>query len=444
MFFINKNMGCCSSKGLIVEEIKKNNKNPDNNLSKNNELAIKITSSEGNLTKDKLFLKEHNITKEDEKEDKEKNKINDINIIDENCNDKKEIDDFNKEFKLEDKNNKIDEIKDEKISYLEENVIKLENQNEKEEIQVTNKNIMIEKDIHEEIENLKKNGLNKINNDEYPKCIESLNLADLEKFFIEQSEKLNEIEKSFLIYNWLALNISLDLIENKNEENLEDIIKKGNCSNVNFAKLYKYLGEKLNLKIQCIEGYSKLLDEIENIPNNFIINHLYNMITIEEKNYLIDSCFGSGYIINSKYIKEYNNFYFCIEPSKMILFNYPKDDNYQLLENKIDYETFYNTSKFYTNYFNFHIKNNFKQSNYICKGIKNFQIKYPNNNSIKFKFNLLKEDEKTNKFEEYGFKYKYRTSYSNRDPLIGKIYSFSQIEYGKNKFQVFAKKMMIR
>ena len=57
------------------------------------------------------------------------------------------------------------------------------------------------------------------------------------------------------------------------------------------------------MKIQCIEGYSKLLDEIENIPNNFIINHLYNMITIEEKNYLIDSCFGSGYIINSKYIK---------------------------------------------------------------------------------------------------------------------------------------------
>jgi len=164
------------------------------------------------------------------------------------------------------------------------------------------------------------------------------------------------------------------------------------------------------------------------------------MITIEEKNYLIDSCFGSGYIINSKYIKEYNNFYFCIEPSKMILFNYPKDDNYQLLENKIDYETFYNTSKFYTNYFNFHIKNNFKQSNYICKGIKNFQIKYPNNNSIKFKFNLLKEDEKTNKFEEYGFKYEYSTSYSNLDPLIRKIYSFSQIEYGKNKFQVFAKK----
>ena len=162
------------------------------------------------------------------------------------------------------------------------------------------KNIMNEKDFYEEIENLKNNGLNKINNDEYPKCSESLSISHLEKFFIEQSEKLNEIEKSFLIYNWIALNISLDLIENKNEEKLEDIIKKGRCSNVNFAKLYKYLGEKLNLKIQCIEGYSKLLDEIENIPNTFNINHLYNIINIDGKNYLIDSCFGSGHIIDSK------------------------------------------------------------------------------------------------------------------------------------------------
>ena len=111
---------------------------------------------------------------------------------------------------------------------------------------------MNEKDFYEEIENLKNGGLNKINNDEYPKCSESLSISHLEKFFIEQSEELNEIEKSFLIYNWIALNISLDLIENKNEEKLEDIIKKGRCSNVNFAKLYKYLGEKLNLKIQCI------------------------------------------------------------------------------------------------------------------------------------------------------------------------------------------------
>ena len=151
------------------------------------------------------------------------------------------------------------------------------------------------------IENLKNGGLIKINNDEYPKCSESINISHLEKFFIVQSEELNEIEKSFLIYNWIALNISIDLIENKNEEKLEDIIKKGRCSNVNFAKLYKYLGEKLNLKIQCIEGYSKLLDEIENIPNTFKINHLYNIVNINGKNYLIDSCFGSGHIIDSKY-----------------------------------------------------------------------------------------------------------------------------------------------
>ena len=57
----------------------------------------------------------------------------------------------------------------------------------------------------------------------------------------------------------------------------------------------------------------------------------------------------------------YGNFYYCIEPSKMILFNYPKDKNDQLLEKPIDYETFYNTAKLYINYFNLKIeKDNIK------------------------------------------------------------------------------------
>jgi transglutaminase/protease-like cytokinesis protein 3 len=171
------------------------------------------------------------------------------------------------------------------------------------------------------------NGLKQIDKNDFPKCDDTLNLINLEKYFIEKSENLNYIEKSFFIYNWITMNISLDLSlkNNKEDKNLENIIKIGKSSNYDFAKLYKYLGEKLNLKIKYIEGYSKNLDEIENIPKDFIINHLYNLIEIEGNNYIIDTCFGSGEIIDSKYVKEDNNFYYCIEPSKMILFNYPKD-----------------------------------------------------------------------------------------------------------------------
>ena len=213
-------MGCCGSNGLIVAEIKRINNSSQKKLPKKNELTIKNTCNEDNLPKEKLFVKEHNTTKDNENEDKENNKINNVNTTNEIYNEKKQIINLNKELKMEDnKNNKIDEIKIE-YNYFEENEIKLDNQKETEKIYVSKKIIMNEKNIYKDIENLKNDGLNKINNDEYPKCIESLNLNDLEKFFTKQSEKLNEIEKSFLIYNWIALNISLDLNENKNVEKL--------------------------------------------------------------------------------------------------------------------------------------------------------------------------------------------------------------------------------
>lgn len=256
-----------------------------------------------------------------------------------------------------------------------------------------------------QIENLKKNGLNKIINKEVPKCNESLNLTNLENFFVEISSDLNEIEKAFFIYNWIASNISLDLQKQKDDENfLENIIKNGKSSNYNFAKLYQYLGEKINLKIKCIEGYSKNLDKIENIPKEFTVNHLYNIIDFSGKLYLIDSCFGSGYLNNTQYIREYNNFYFCIEPSKMILFNYPKDENYLLLEKKINYETFFNTTKFYINFFKFNLSNlTPTTSNDISKGIRTFKLTTTQN--IDF-FSQYFKEEKENKFvsiEGYDF-----------------------------------------
>ena len=71
------------------------------------------------------------------------------------------------------------------------------------------------------------------------------------------------------------------------------------------------------------------------------------------------------------WLRNYRKFYIYKEPSKMILFNFPKDENYQLLEKKVDYETFINTSKFYINFFIFNLQNISNTiSNYIWKELK--------------------------------------------------------------------------
>ena len=68
------------------------------------------------------------------------------------------------------------------------------------------------------------NGLKQIDKNNFPKCDDTLNLINLEKYFIEKSENLNYIEKSFFIYNWITMNISLDLSlkNNKEDKNLEN------------------------------------------------------------------------------------------------------------------------------------------------------------------------------------------------------------------------------
>ena len=323
-------MGCCGSNIISVkneiENIKKNiinnnsliknNENNENLLlnknNKNNYLSkISILDSIKNDSKENIEIDDYEKQKEEEKlvmnenieeinnsknkgnsstnKNKEDNDIGPSVIYNVNSHENNEVININ-EPKEEEKLI-VDEIKKEinDSKNKENSLMYTNNENNdcavsvtyslKYDSQVGNEIINIEKskqeeilsfdENREEINNLKNNGLNKINKDDFPKCNESLNIKDLEKFFIEKSTNLNEIEKSFFVYNWIAQNISLDLTikgQNKGEKNIENVIKSGKSSNFNFAKLYKHLGEKLNLKINFIEGYSKILDEIENIP----------------------------------------------------------------------------------------------------------------------------------------------------------------------------------
>ena len=422
-----KNMGCSDSNSIKAEESKRKNNNVPKDLPIENELALNNKKIENKLNSDTLRLKQDNLPKKEE-----------VTFKTNNIESAQKNNTIEKNYKENEKEKKeIIEKKDEKEkeSREEQNKNK-EKKQDINQIENTENFKKINEDILLEIEKLKMNGLKQIDKNDFPKCDDTLNLINLEKYFIEKSENLNYIEKSFFIYNWITMNISLDLsLKNNNEDkNLENIIKIGKSSNYDFAKLYKYLGEKLNLKIKYIEGYSKNLDKIENIPKDFIINHLYNLIEIEGNNYIIDTCFGSGEIIDSKYVKENNNFYYCIEPSKMISFNYPKDKNNQLLEKPIDYETFYNTAKLYINYFNLKIEKDNIKSNYNCEGKIVFSLKKPKD--IEVMLGIYKLNEKTKEFEDYVFEYEINKSYTASLDILR--YSLSQLEFGKNKLKIYA------
>ena len=245
-----KNMGCSDSNSIKVKESKRNNNSVPKDLPIENELALSNKKMENKLNSDILRLKQDNLPKKEEIpfktnniESAQKNNTNEKNDR-ENEKEKKEI------IKMQDEKEKESREEQNKNKEKKQDINQFEN---------TENYKKINKDILMEIEKLKMNGLKQIDKNDFPKCNDTLNLNNLEKYFIEKSENLNYIEKSFFIYNWITMNISLDLSlkNNKEDKNLENIIKIGKSSNYDFAKLYKYLGEKLNLKIKYIEGYSK-------------------------------------------------------------------------------------------------------------------------------------------------------------------------------------------
>ena len=203
-------MGCTNSNSVKVKELKRENNNVqiqnDNQIQ--NGLIINNNKTENKLNSENLNIKQNNLPKEEENPFKKENK----EIPNKKMLEQKKEETFKEEI-YKDK---------EKKEFENKNLEKEKNINHIENIP---NGIKGNDNILKEIENLKSNGLNKINKNDFPKCNDALNLSTLEKYFIEKSENLNYIEKSFFIYNWITLNISLDLkLKNNNENNnLENI-----------------------------------------------------------------------------------------------------------------------------------------------------------------------------------------------------------------------------
>ena len=52
-------------------------------------------------------------------------------------------------------------------------------------------------------------------------------------------------------------------------------------------------------------------------------NHAYSAIKLDNKWYLLDVTWGAGKIEDKKFIKKYDEFYFCTDPELFILNHFP-------------------------------------------------------------------------------------------------------------------------
>ena len=151
----------------------------------------------------------------------------------------------------------------------------------------------------------------------------------------------SETEKIRAVFYWTASNISYD-VPNMYEPNFLDSpevkiantlkSRKGVC--IHYAEVFNDIANKVNVKTYIISGYTKQDGQIATI------GHAWCASKINEKWFLFDPTWGSGFIEGKKFTKKLNNSFFKVEPSKMIASHMPFDYLWQFLNSPLTNQEF--------------------------------------------------------------------------------------------------------
>jgi hypothetical protein len=150
-----------------------------------------------------------------------------------------------------------------------------------------------------------------------------------------------ENDKIRAVFYWTASNFSYD-VENMFAVNImetpQDRItktfktRKGICGD--YAMIFSEIANLVGVKSVVVEGYTKQDGKVATLA------HAWCAAKIENKWYLFDPTWGSGYVNNNKYTRKINNIHFKVEPSKMINSHMPFDYLWQFINYPITNQEF--------------------------------------------------------------------------------------------------------
>jgi len=151
-----------------------------------------------------------------------------------------------------------------------------------------------------------------------------------------------ENDKIRAVFYWTASNISYDVANMfavNFEETPQDRIaktlktKKGICGD--YAAIFSEIATLVGVKSVVISGYTKQNGKIDKLP------HAWCAAKIDNKWSIFDPTWGSGSLINGKFVKKINEYYFKTEPGKIISSHIPFDYLWQFSNYPVTNTEFY-------------------------------------------------------------------------------------------------------
>ena len=213
-----------------------------------------------------------------------------------------------------------------------------------------------------------------------------------------------DVEKFRAIYTWVCNNVKADIKqENKifkkkrkykndslrflkwNNYYLKTVfstlLKEKETMCTGYAYLIKELAYFANIKCEIINGYGRSV--ISNVNQLEIANHSWNAVKLNEKWYLCDATWSSGYTIGNLFINDYNDGYFLTDPELFSKSHYPIQEKW-LLTNESSTSEFVSSPLVYSETF---------QHKIIPISPKKMIIRSKSNCKINFQFKSLTNSE---------------------------------------------------
>ena len=178
-----------------------------------------------------------------------------------------------------------------------------------------------------------------------------LRMCNLMGSVIEQFS-LNDYEKVYLVYYWIAFNIERDCSYSGKYESAVTTYSEGKSTHVGISALFSTMVSNLGLRSNIIEGEAKrTVDDPKGKTIFGELTHIWNYVMIGDKYYLFDPTFGIGSCIDDYYKPFYCDVYFGTKPEILIRSHFPDNSRWQLLDDVVSKDKFeswpYVTKYFY-------------------------------------------------------------------------------------------------
>jgi len=154
----------------------------------------------------------------------------------------------------------------------------------------------------------------------------------------------SDLEKVRAIYVWISDNVVYDFAAFKSGNVTEQtafstlISRKAVCQG--YSELFYRLCVLNQIDCYVVAGYSKGFGYKKGKKFS-TTDHAWNAVKIDQKWYLVDATWGSGYIDEKqKYVSQFSEEHFLALPQQFVLKHLPADPIWQLMPEAISIETF--------------------------------------------------------------------------------------------------------